>query len=83
MVRVRTSDGGTTVRQCCELCQKSLRLDDAWLAFRPGAYDEPGQWVHQRCSAGSLERLIGEPRAVLMRGRDALISMVTQLEAPA
>jgi hypothetical protein len=75
MVRVRSGEDGTSVILCCELCKQPLRLAETWLVFRPGSDGAEGKWIHKACGDGRIEQLVGAPRAVLMRGTDALVAM--------
>jgi hypothetical protein len=82
MVRVVSTEGGTTVRLCCVVCGHPLSLTTAWLCFPAGSRGDEGQWVHRSCANGEIQRLVGGDHAVLMRGMDALRNMAGWLQEP-
>jgi hypothetical protein len=80
MVLVRSHEEGTYINLCCVLCRQPLTLHETWLAFPADANGAEGKWIHRTCSNGRIVELFGQPRATMMRGRDALRSMAARLQ---
>jgi hypothetical protein len=59
----------------CAVCQLSLPISAAWVAFRPlghGLTESPGTFVHKACADGHAERLFQTNQLVLWQATDVL-----------
>jgi hypothetical protein len=74
MLAIRRRGEDVQIGMACVLCGQFETIDKLWCVFRPldTAASQHGMTVHRSCVDGQAEALMGSPRVLLWRLRDAL-----------
>jgi hypothetical protein len=82
MIRVVSTDDGTTVELACDLCGSLCDLTALCLAWPATGDRTGGRWLcHKGCADGRVESAFGCKRIVTMIGTAALHNLVEGLQA--
>jgi hypothetical protein len=65
----------------CGACQRTLRLQDSWLAWSVEHLDAPAVWLHDGCYRGNLRAVLGGQRALVWRAVDVFSRLLRDTEA--